>query len=256
MRLGRLEFRPRPVPALATLVLLPILLALGVWQLDRAEQKRDLLASWETAKEGAPRPLSRAQEGKDSAGFSRVAAEGRYDGSRQFLLDNRIRDGRPGFQVLTPLRLEDREGAVLVNRGWVPMGKDRQPLRDLTVPQEPQRVQGLLADAPGVGLRLGPPDTGSGDWPRVVQYVAPERMADQLGYPVMGRVLQLGEGQPNGYRRDWEAPVSFGPQRHVGYAVQWFALAAALVTIFLVVNTKWSTSRDADPVANRDHPGA
>ncbi|KPV41400.1 hypothetical protein AN478_02150 [Thiohalorhabdus denitrificans] len=256
MRIGRFEFRPRLVPALATLVLLPGLLGLGFWQLERAEQKRDLLAGWEAAKEGAPRPLSRALEGKDTARFSRVAAEGRYDGSRQFLLDNRIRDGRPGFQVLTPLRLEGREAAILVNRGWVPMGEGRRPLSDLSVPRGPQRVAGLLADPPSVGLRLGPPDAGNGEWPRVVQYVAPERVADQLGYPVMGRVLQLGEGQAHGYRRDWEAPVSFGPERHVGYAVQWFALAAALVTIFLVVNTKGSTPRHADTVANRDNLGA
>ncbi|MFA9459334.1 SURF1 family protein [Thiohalorhabdus sp. Cl-TMA] len=256
MRLGPYEFRPRLLPALVTLALLPALLALGFWQLDRAEQKRALLAQWEAGKRAAPSALSElgATGSKDAdTRFRRVRAKGQYDQAHQFLLDNQIREGRAGFQVLTPLRLAGREKAVLINRGWVPMGASRRDLPDLPAPEGEQQLRGILTDPPSVGIRLGEADTGGNDWPKVVQYVAPERIQKQLGYPVMERVIQLGRNQPHGFERDWEAPVHFGPQRHVGYAVQWFGLAAALLAIFLVVNTKRSKPAHAESIHERFH---
>lgn len=230
------EFRPRPLPVVATLVLLPLLLGLGVWQLERAEEKRLLLDRWQAAAERAPVSLDRAVNG-EAPRFTPVKARGQYDGGHQFLVDNRIRDNRPGFHVLTPLRLEGSGRAVLVNRGWVPMGRSRQDLPRPEVPAGTVAIRGSLVTPPESGIRLGPADTGEA-WPRVVQYVVPDRVSGQLGYPVLDRVVRLGPDAPGALPRDWgEAPpVPFGPERHVGYAVQWFALAATLVVIFGVVN--------------------
>ena len=100
-----------------------------------------------------------------------------------------------------------------------------------------RRSPGLSSQPPETGIRLGPADTGEA-WPRVVQYVVPDRVSEQLGYPVLDRVIRLGPEAPGALPRDWgeQPPVPFGPQRHVGYAVQWFALAATLLVIFVVVN--------------------
>jgi surfeit locus 1 family protein len=237
MRLGPFEFRPRPFPALVTLVLLGLLVGLGLWQLDRAQEKRALLDRWQQQQQAEPRPLAQALAG-EAGRFAPVRAEGRFDSGHQFLVDNRIRGQRPGFHVLTPLRLSGSGGAILVNRGWVAMGEGRSELPALPAPEGPVRVTGHLAPPPQAGIRLGQADAGKGRWPKVIQYLDPERAAEQLGYPVIGRVIRLDPEAENGFQRDWGSPIPFGPERHVGYAVQWFALALTLVIIFLVVNSK------------------
>jgi surfeit locus 1 family protein len=232
----------------ATAVLFPALVGLGVWQLERAEEKRALVAQWQAAAEDAPQPLAQAVADGNPARFAPVTARGRYDAGHQLLLDNRIHGNRPGFQVLTPLRLEGADRAVLVNRGWVPMGASRRDLPALPTPAGPVRIRGALVAPPENGIRLGAADAGRGEWPKVVQYVVPERVADQLGYPVMDRVVRLAPEAEGGFVRDWgEAPpVPFGPERHVGYAVQWFALAATLVAIFVAVNLRRKGRADDD----------
>ena len=245
MRFGPVDFRPGWLPSLVTLALLVLLTGLGFWQLDRAEDKRALLAQWQARRDAPPRALARVLAG-EAARFTPVAARGRFDSEHQYLLDNRIRNNRPGYQVLTPLKLADGEGAVLVNRGWVPMGRGRSDLPQLPAPEGAVRVTGSLAPPPQTGMRLGPPDPGRDRWPKVIQYMAPGRVAEQLGYPVRDRVIRLDPEAPHGFERDWGAPVPFGPERHVGYAVQWFALAGALLVIYLAVNTK--RRRQADGI--------
>jgi len=252
----RFEFRPRLLPVVAGLLLLPLLVGLGLWQLERAEDKRKLVAQWQAAQEQEPVPLVQARRG-GAGRFTPVTVRGRYDARHQFLLDNRIRDNRPGFHVLTPLRLAGREQAVLVNRGWVPLGRSRQELPALPTPEGEVRVRGGWVPPPATGIRLGPPDTGGSDWPRVVQYVVPERVSRQLGYPVLGRVVRLAPGAAGGFPREWgaEPPVPFGPERHVGYAVQWFALAATLVVIFGVVNWRRRGEAHGDDASARGGSG-
>jgi len=237
MRFATVDFRPRALPTLVTVVLFAGLVGLGLWQLSRAEQKEALLEQWQARRDGASQPLPRVLAGK-AARFTPVAAKGRFDRRHQFLLDNQIRDGRAGFHVLTPLRLPGSERAILVNRGWLPMGNGRRDLPQMPVPEGPVRITGSLAPPPQAGIRLGAPDSGQGGWPKVIQYMEPERVSDQLGYPVAGRVIRLDPGSAHGFQRDWGPPVRYGPERHIGYAVQWFALATALLIIYLVVNCK------------------
>ena len=240
MRAVRWPFRSEWLPLLVTVVLFPVLVALGLWQLERAAEKRALVDRWQAAAEGAARPLTEAMAAEGASRFAPVTIKGRYDTGHQLLLDNRIHGNRPGFHVLTPLHLRDAERAVLVNRGWVPMKSSRRDLPEPPVPEGSVHLRGTLTDAPGNGIRLGAADAGRGDWPKVVQYVDPARLGDQLGYPVMSRVVRLAPEAEGGFVRDWGEgpPVAFGPERHVGYAVQWFALAATLLGIFLVVNLR------------------
>ena len=237
MRIGPFELRPRRLPMLMTLVLVPALVGLGVWQLQRAEEKRVLQAQWQRQRDMAPRPLAEVLRGQ-APRFAPVVAQGRFDTGHQFLLDNQIRSHRPGYQVLTPLRLQGSERAILVNRGWIPMGDGRRDLPRIPTPEGSVRVTGYLVDPPQAGLRLGPADPGKGRWPKVVQYLAPQRASRQLGYPVVARAVRLAEGAPHGFPRDWNAPLPVGPARHTGYALQWFGLGVAVLVIFLAVNLR------------------
>lgn len=236
---GAWRFHPGLASTLAVLLLLPLLLSLGFWQLDRARQKAELQAAFAEHFDQAPIPLREIVEPGDFANlYRRVTASGRYDGERQLLMDNQVRGGQPGYHVLTPLRLVDG-AAILVDRGWIPLGESRQTLPKIALATEPVTVDGWLAQPANPGIRLG--DAGGADrrWPRVLQYVDYQRLAAILEYPLHPAILLLEPEAPGGYERDWRPRFGgVGPERHQGYAVQWFALTAALVILYLAVGMR------------------
>ncbi len=243
MRLGNRVFRPGWMPALATLLLLPVLVALGLWQLDRARQKAELQAAFAEHLDRPPVPLADLNVADPASRYRRIIASGQYDGTHQVLLDNQVRDGQPGYHVLTPLRLAEG-GAILVNRGWLAVGESRQVLPNLATPEGPVTVSGWLGQPANPGLRLNENGEAS-RWPRVVPYVDYERLAARLGYPLQPALILLEPEAPYGYERDWQPRFGgFGPERHRGYAVQWFALAAALVILYVAAHARRPTSSE------------
>lgn len=229
MPIGSLQFRPGLWPTLAFLITLPGLLALGCWQLERAAEKRALFAAFEAGAAAPALPLAETEPAR----YRHVLLEGRYESGRQFLLDNMTHAGRAGYHVLTPFRLESG-GWILVNRGWLP--RAARGLPEVAVAETPRRITGRLDRLPVPGLTLATRQPAAG-WPRVVQFPAMEELEAALGHELPEFQLLLDAGLPDAYRRDWR-PASFGPERHQAYALQWFALAAALVVIYIVVNTR------------------
>ncbi|MCS4505319.1 hypothetical protein KBTX_02337 [wastewater metagenome] len=242
MRVGPFVFRPGRWPTLVTLVLLPVLIALGFWQIDRAHQKEALIAARESAA-AAPVLALNAGLPTPEAGLHRLArARGRYDAGHQFLLDNQTRDGVPGYRIITPLRLEGTDAAVLVDRGWVAAPPRRSQLPDIAVAATPRTVRGRLGDGPSVGLRLGEAYHGDGSWPRRIQYLDFDVLAKALPYPVTPYLLRTGAAA----EKARPETMRFGPRRHYGYAVQWFALATALLVIYIGVNTRLKGRHERD----------
>lgn len=238
MRVGRLRFAPRPGISILALMVMAALAALGNWQLDRAGEKRAILELYEARSRAPAGPIQFSAADPSTLRYRHVYAYGEFDAARQFLLDNQVRDGRPGYQVLTPLRIPGRREAVLVDRGWVPLAgrRDEPPAIGLLV-TGPRRIEGTLYLPYGEGLRLGSIDAGAHGWPRVIQYLDFEALEERLGYPLARFTLRLDPGQPDGFRRDWPT-VALTPERHLAYAVQWFALAAVVFTLFVVLNTR------------------
>lgn len=223
------RFAPRPGYSLLALAGLALFLSLGRWQLDRAEEKRSLVAAFEQGGERLqelPAGLAPVER------YQRLRARGRFDPARQFLLDNMTFDGRAGFRVLTPLVLED--GRVLVvDRGFVPGSGDRRHLPDIAVGDLPREVIGRADTLPRPGIELtAPPATG---WPRIVSFPRIEEIGAALGQAVFPQVLLLDADQPDGYGREW-APPTMGPDRHVGYAVQWFGFAAVTCILWVLLS--------------------
>lgn len=239
MRLSDWVFRPGRASSVATLLLLPLLLLLGFWQLDRSRQKAELQTAFADRLQLPPAPLAEIDPSDPANRYRRVIVAGRYDDAHQLLLDNQMRDGRPGYHALTPLRLRDGT-AILINRGWLPLGASRQELPDIGLAAEPVTVTvaGWLAWPANPGLRLGDGAGVNSNWPRVVPYVDYQRLSALLDCPLLPAVILLEPGAPAGYWRDWQPRFGgVGPERHQGYAVQWFGLAAALLVLYLVVNT-------------------
>lgn len=238
MRIGAYRFRPGLWPTLAVLLLLPLLLGLGFWQLDRAEQKKAWLARLEAGLRQEPVELDSSATDYPAVAFRRVIARGSYDPAHQLLLDNQVRDRQVGYLVLTPLRLEGTDIAVLVDRGWVAAPLDRTQLPDIGLAAGALTVRGVADKGPSAGLRLGEAAIAADQWPLRLQYLDYALLERRLPYPLLPYVIRLDADQPHGYRRDWQPTPQMGPATHLGYAVQWFGLAIALVVIYLVVNTR------------------
>lgn len=239
MRVGPYEFRPGLVPSLVTLVLLPLFISLGFWQLDRAGQKSAVQAELNAALEKAQFKLVRKITDKELL-FRRVEIEGRFDPEYSYLLDNAIWQGKPGYLVLVPFHYASGHGVILVNRGWLPQGQSRAVLPEIPPVPGTVNVAGVLSGPPGKLLELDTTarlDTGSRHWPQVIQQVDLEQIGQQLGYTMSPLMLQINANEPYAYAQGWH-PIVDTPQKNISYAIQWFSFAGILVLLFIVLNTK------------------
>ncbi|MDN7140878.1 SURF1 family protein [Pseudomonas sp. JQ170] len=221
-------FRPGWVPTLVVLMLLPGLIALGCWQLGRAEQKRALLASYAERQASEPLGVAQLSQLPDPA-YRRVHLFGHFDPQHSLLLDNRMREGKVGVELLQPF-LDQASGLwLLVNRGWLPWPDRRNPVQ-FNTPEQTLSLDAWVYVAPGATFQLHA-DPEGGTWPRLLTAIDAGHLWSQLSREGFVHELRLEPG-PASYRLDWPV-VAMGPEKHLGYAVQWFALALALVLLYL-----------------------
>lgn len=241
MQIGSWQFKPRLLPSLATLVLFPLLLSLGFWQLDRAEQKRMLYEQSEKYRQQKPVELTQLVEKKTPQKdlfWRPVKAEGRFDVEKVILLDNQVHDGEAGYYVFTPLRLHASSVSVLVNRGWISAGGNRQTVPGFQTTRDDVMLTGIVKDVPSTGIFLGDNAVEKiSDNIFRIQRVRIDEIEKILGYDLLPLILRLDAGSGHGFTREWPQPGS-GEARHLGYAFQWFALAVTLLVIYVVVNSK------------------
>jgi surfeit locus 1 family protein len=205
---------------------------LGLWQVHRGQDKQALLDQYAASTQAPTRPLDTKAE---ITTITHVKVSGRYEGSRQLLLDNQSHQQRPGYQIWTPLRL-DSGALILVNRGWVPLTQRAHP-PELPVPQGMQQLTGYWQSLPKAGMQAAPaPCAKATVYPLIVNYPTATDLACLFGEPVESGQLLLDADLPHGYVRAWTFDNGFPPSRHYGYALQWFALAATLLIIFLKLN--------------------
>ncbi|MET3050663.1 MULTISPECIES: SURF1 family protein [Pseudomonas] len=221
-------FRPGWVPTLVVLMLLPGLIALGCWQLGRAEDKRALLASYAERQAGEPIGAAQLPQVQDPA-YRRVHLFGHFDNQHSLLLDNRMRDGQVGVELLQPFFDQASGLWLLVNRGWLPW-PDRRNAVQFSTPKQTLSLDAWVYIAPGATFQLQT-DPESGSWPRLLTAIDAAHLWTQLSREGFAHELRLEAG-PASYRLDWPV-VAMGPEKHLGYAVQWFALALALVLLYL-----------------------
>jgi len=232
MSIGEFAFRSALLPTVVALALLTLLMALGFWQLDRARQKEAIQAAFQANLKGAPVDLRELDVADAEHRFRRVEIVGEFDAGHQILLDNQIVDGQPGVHVYTPLRIAGTDEAILVNRGWIPLSPVQQELPPLSAPTGVQRLSGRLAQPANPGLQLGEPVLDT--WPARIPYLDYQQVSRALPYALLPAVVLLNPSAENGFQRRWQPTFGgIGPERHQGYAVQWFALALTLLVLYL-----------------------
>ncbi len=154
--------------------------------------------------------------------------QGRFDAEHSFLLDSRTRDGQVGVELLQPFHDELSGRWVMVNRGWIPW-PDRRVPPAFDTPTQPLKLAAWVYVPPGKPFVFS--HRAAEGWPRLINHVDIEAMWQQAGREGVIHELRLEPG-PSAYRADW-AITSMSPSQHLGYAVQWFALAAALLALFI-----------------------
>lgn len=204
---------------------------LGMWQWGRAEQKLALEESIRT-RAAAPaldgRTLA-ARAGEAELLHRSVSLRGQWLAQHTVYLDNRQMQGRPGFYVLTPLRLSDVPSAVvLVQRGWVPRNfSERERLPEVATPAGDVTVSGRIAPAPSKLYEMG--GTGSGP---IRQNLDLSAFRQETGLPLIaGSVQQTGPAS-DGLLRDWPQPAT-GAGKNFGYAFQWWAIGGLILVLYV-----------------------
>ena len=233
-RIGRYRFRPRLGPSLMSAAGCALFFGLALWQAQRALDKQALQAEierlrampaldWPTA--APPQP------------YRRVQARGRLLAEAEILLDNRVHQGRAGYHVITPLEVAGHDRLLLVNRGWVPLGRDRSERPETPAPAGQVLLSGVLAQPAGRPFGLSADkarEYSSGDvWP----YLDRALLADRLGRPVSELELRLDPDNEAGFVRDWPR-VDTKVGMHVGYALQWLAFGLIVLATYVYVSTR------------------
>ena len=244
----RWTFRPRLWPTLAALIMFCLLLALGFWQLDRAEQKQTLAMRYEARIARPPVDLAAAgaeKYNKEQMHWRRAVLHGRFDENATYLLDNQTLSGRAGQYVYTRFLLNGG-GQALVNRGWTPHAPRRAQPPALPPPEPGDGLRGLIKPPPRVVL-LGEnrPEPLGGGFIRV-QELDLAAIAARHGWRLLPYVVRLDPPATEPLFRVWKAP-GFGRERHLGYAFQWFALANALLLIYLFLAVKRRGENETRP---------
>lgn len=190
----------------------------GFWQLDRADEK-SLLSERMAAMSALPALSLNEEQGFEK--FRVIEAAGHYLPGETFYLDNMLYEGQPGYHVMSLFKLENKDGLVLVNRGWLAGLADRSVLPEIGTPLEVRVIRGSL-----VSPRTRPFFMGDAEpqGHKLRLYIDIEKIAQRLNSPVLPFVVQLQSDRVDGLIRSWpeyDAKVSM----HIGYAVQWFVFA-------------------------------
>ena len=219
---------------LFAVLFLPLTMRLGFWQLSRADEKQALLDIYQQRAAAPLLPL-RQVPGDGDWQYLRVTLSGQYDNRVTLLLDNRVRRGRPGYEVVSVFRPVSG-AAILVNRGWIAGGLYRSILPQVDLVEGQVTLSGYLYRSPGKQVMLGADPWQADKALQIIQNAAPEVASERFGETFNNYSLRLDATAPGALQTGWYV-VGVKPEKHRGYAVQWFAMAILLVVLTVLANS-------------------
>lgn len=226
------RFHFRLIPFIACIVVCAIGIALGNWQTRRAEEKQ---AKMDAVKEHSTKPAY-AINGKmptaERVAFRPVSVQGEFIKEWPIYLDNRPLNGVAGFYVVMPFKIDQSDEVVMVLRGWMPRNPvDRTKMMPYTTPAGKIEIKGIIKPISDRVMQLGTPEKVHAG--AIVQNVTTQEIAEQTGWKVMDFMLEQQSTLDDQLTREWPA-VSFGIEKHKGYAFQWYGLALMTIIFFVV----------------------
>ena len=201
-----------------------LLITLGFWQLDRAKQKEVLIEQWHQPAIQIKFPL--ATDAGDY--YQKIEISGKLDRQHIFLLDNRTRQGKVGYELLALLAVQ-QDSWILVNLGWLAADSDRSKLPVIQLPAGELKISGWLKKV-NRAFQLQS-DAWGASWPKRIQQVEMSKIAKVRGVKNIYKNILLAE-KPlvKGLVTDWK-PVNMSVEKHIGYAFQWFLMAIVLCAL-------------------------
>lgn len=225
----RLRFRQGPVPTVAALLGIAITVAAGAWQMSRADEKAHRQARLEALRREPPVTVPASPVAEGELLYRRVRVTGAFMPEHTVYLDNRLRRGVPGFEIVTPLRIGESERFVAVNRGWIAGAPRRDTLPEVRTPAGPVTVEGTVVPAQRVyQLEHAGPEGN------VWLSFSVDRLRKETRLDLQPLLIQQESALDDGLERSWQRPDA-GRDKHLAYAFQWFAMAFAILVIYLVL---------------------
>jgi len=215
------------IPTIATALMLTLLISLGLWQLDRADQKRSMQEKYNQLVQSKPISLS---ESTPKQNYQPIKITGHFDNQHQYLLDNKFYQHLVGYHVITPFIPEHTNKQIFINRGWIPRNQNRDNIPSIKAVKQTITLQGYIDYPSKKSLVLK--HINENTWPKRIQSI--NEIISKSSYPFL---IKLHKDQAFGYKRDWKI-INMPPAKHTAYAVQWFLLASTLVICYLVLIIK------------------
>ncbi|VAW65535.1 Cytochrome oxidase biogenesis protein Surf1, facilitates heme A insertion [hydrothermal vent metagenome] len=238
IKIKQFLFTPSLLPSIITAALLYLMISLAFWQLDRAEYKSNLQTIIESKQNTDALDFNIVDKTDDKWLYQPVFIEGQFDPAFQLLYDNQVNNMIAGYSIFTPLKISSTQ-AILVNRGWLPTGKSRSILPDISITEQLRKVRlnGLLAPPPSKTLVLSSNANSYAQWPAILQYIDIAEIEQHLNIKLLPMTLIMNEsGQTN--FDILPIRINMRSEKHTAYAFQWFALSFTLFIIYIIVNTK------------------
>jgi len=234
-----MRFSVKKVEVLIFLIFFVLLSALGVWQLQRATQKRDIESRINARSNAAALMLNKSVDwDPDQIEYQKINVSGEFLPQGQLLIDNILIKGKPGYHVMSALKIDGSEQIILVNRGWTVAGRSREQLPEIALPVGRQTLEGIVrtpsalpfVDASMTTLDMTVPVS-------LWLYPDLEKYQRETGFNLLPFAMLQNSDNGDGLLRDWpayQAKVSM----HIAYAIQWFAFALIVLIIFIGVGRK------------------
>lgn len=225
------QFRAQAIPTVIMVILAPLFFGLGLWQLDRAEQKRSQGSALEMRRKQPQLSLNGPLPDAEQLLFRKVEAQGRYLNQRSILIENRKHQGKTGYHLITPLQLFENAGVVLINRGWIAHDQLDRALLEAEM-EETVRVEGEVRIPRPPAIELHQDDAGPGAKPPRWPFLTLDHFSGWSGLEILPFVILQSPGDGHGFVRQWPHP-RVSDMMHIGYALQWFAFALITLLVWL-----------------------
>ncbi len=219
-----------------TLAVICALCKLGLWQLERAEQKQNMLNAHQAQLNSPFQSLEQISKKINVFPYKTGSAllSGQLNHDAVWLLDNVVHQGKVGYDVVT--LLENETYTAIINLGWVAGSKSREHLPHISLPKSITELDTVIKFNPEPSFRLAALNAEAG-WPKRIQSIDIEQMAQQSKRTLLPVVLYAMDGKQTPYQPHYQI-INMRPEKHHAYAVQWFSLAVAALCIFIFASWK------------------
>ncbi len=222
----RKKFNPGVRITIFFIIFAVVFFSLGIWQIERGQTKTQIMSEFENKLTKEPIYLN-----AESKKWDRVLVSGKWENKKQLLIDNVIHQGIAGYKVLTPLRVDETNKLILVDRGWIKQNKFRDQLPDIQIPDNFESVIGTL-EQPELGLVLSD-ELISNSWPKISQTKNVEVISKAYTEEIFPMILLADPLLKNSLEYIKITPTNMTPIKHYGYSSQWFLMFIVLCFMYI-----------------------